>query len=59
MYVHATVPVDLARLQQIRPDAIIGTVIGSGHFVMLAVPDQINAMLDRFLAIVASPQLAS
>jgi len=30
-------------------------VVGSGRFLMLSVPDQVNAMLDRFLEIVAAP----
>jgi pimeloyl-ACP methyl ester carboxylesterase len=27
----------------------VGRVVGSGHFLQLVVPDQVNAMLDRFL----------
>ena len=30
--------------------ASYGQVVGSGHMIMLQVPDQLNAMLDRFLA---------
>lgn len=51
LFVHAQVPADLERLKQLRPNAIIGSVAGSGHFLTLIVPDQVNAMLDRFLAI--------
>jgi len=54
LYVHAGTPTDLARLQQLRPDAIIASVAGSGHYLHLVVPEQVNAMLDRFLEIVAS-----
>jgi pimeloyl-ACP methyl ester carboxylesterase len=54
MFIHARVPADLARLRQLRPDALVGSVVGSGHYLMLQVPDQVNAMLDRFLQIVAS-----
>jgi hypothetical protein len=28
---------------------LIGSVVGSGHWLTLVVPDQVNAMLDRFL----------
>jgi pimeloyl-ACP methyl ester carboxylesterase len=42
---------DLARLREIRPDAIVARTAGSGHFHQLEVPDQINAMIERFLAI--------
>ena len=52
MYIHGTVPTDLGRLREVRPDAIIGAVAGSGHYMSLEVPDQVNAMLDRFLDIV-------
>lgn len=51
MFVHARVPVDLERLKRLRPDAIVAAVAGSGHFMAEIVPDQVNAMLDRFLAI--------
>jgi pimeloyl-ACP methyl ester carboxylesterase len=29
----------------------VGRTVASGHFVQLVVPDQVNAMLDRFLAL--------
>lgn len=46
-------PVDVERLQALQPDALVGRVVGSGHCLTLAVPDQVNAMLDRFLEIMA------
>lgn len=52
LYVHATTPTDLTRLRELRPDVLLGAVVGSGHWMMLEVPDQVNAMLDRFLQIV-------
>jgi pimeloyl-ACP methyl ester carboxylesterase len=51
LFVHAQVPADLERLKQLRRDAIVASVAGSGHFLTLIVPDQVNAMLDRFLTI--------
>jgi pimeloyl-ACP methyl ester carboxylesterase len=57
LYVHAGVPADLMRLRELRPDVLVGSVVGSGHWLMLEVPDQVNAMLDRFLQIVASHAL--
>jgi pimeloyl-ACP methyl ester carboxylesterase len=54
LYVHATVPADLTRLKELRPDVLLGAVVGSGHWMMLTVPDQVNAMLARFLQIVAA-----
>ena len=54
MYVHARMPADLTRLRELRPDVLLGSVVGSGHWMMLEVPDQVNAMLERFLQIVDS-----
>jgi hypothetical protein len=51
--VHGGIPADLARLRQLRPDAlVVASVAGAGHYMTLEVPDQVNAMLDRFLQIV-------
>ena len=51
LFVHAQAPADLERLKQLRPDAMVASVAGSGHFMTLIVPDQVNGMVDRFLAI--------
>lgn len=40
-----------ARLRAIRPDAIIARTAGAGHFHQVEVPDQVNAMLARFIEI--------
>lgn len=55
LYIHAKAPTDLSRLREVRPDAMVGQVVGSGHYLMLSVPDQVNAMLDRFLARIEAP----
>lgn len=50
------VPVDLAAIRQVIPDLRYGQTFGSGHFCMLEVPDQVNAMIEHFLALeVAKP----
>lgn len=49
LYVHAKAPTDLQRLLELRPDAMVGQVVGSGHYLMVTAADQVNAMLDRFL----------
>ena len=40
------------------PHALVGRTVGSGHFHQLVVPDQVIAMIERFLAIqgLASPR---
>ncbi len=42
---------DLERLRQLCPQVTIGQTVGAGHFHQLDVPDQINAMIERFLAL--------
>jgi pimeloyl-ACP methyl ester carboxylesterase len=49
-YVGSNAPyADYARLAQLAPGASIGQTVGSGHFVQLEVPGQVNAMIDRYL----------
>lgn len=52
LYIHAKAPADLRRLLELRPDAMVEHVVDSGHYVMLSAPDQVNAILERFLATV-------
>ena len=49
LLVSAGAPVDIARFRALQPEAFVGSVVGSGHSLTLVVPDQVNAMLDRFL----------
>lgn len=42
---------DYARLAELAPQAFIGQTVGSGHFVQLQVPAQVDAMLDRYLEV--------
>lgn len=41
---------DPSRLQMLKPDAHFGVTVGAGHFHQLEVPEQVNAMIERFLA---------
>ena len=51
-YIGAASPMaDVNRFRELRPDLIVGQTIGSGHFSPLLAPDQINAMLERFIEI--------
>ena len=43
---------DPARLLAIKPDLHIGVTVGAGHFNHLDVPEQVNAMIERFLELV-------
>jgi pimeloyl-ACP methyl ester carboxylesterase len=42
---------DVLRLQTIKPDLQVAITVGAGHFHQLEVPDQVNAMIERFLAV--------
>lgn len=49
-YIGAAVAmVDLPRFRDLCPQLITAQTLGSGHFSTLEVPDQVNAMLARFL----------
>lgn len=43
--------VDPAAVAALPPSWQVARVAGSGHFIQLVVPDQVNAMLDRFLSL--------
>jgi pimeloyl-ACP methyl ester carboxylesterase len=43
-------PVNLAEVRALVPDSQVGQTVGSGHFNMVEVPEQVNAMIERFLA---------
>lgn len=50
LYIDAGTPnVDLQRLQQLTANLTLGRTVGSGHFHQLEVPEQVNAMIARFL----------
>jgi pimeloyl-ACP methyl ester carboxylesterase len=42
---------DPSRLQALKPDTQFGITVGAGHFHQLEVPEQVNAMIERFLAV--------
>ena len=55
LYVAASEPrTDLAEMRRVCPTLMTAQVVGAGHFVQLEAPDQVNAMLDRFFAIVGA-----
>lgn len=55
LYLDAGTPnADLKRAVELCPGLTIGRTIGSGHFSPIMVPDQVNAMLERFLTIVST-----
>jgi pimeloyl-ACP methyl ester carboxylesterase len=42
---------DAAAMKSINPRLLLSQTLGSGHFNQLEVPDQVNAMIERFLRI--------
>jgi pimeloyl-ACP methyl ester carboxylesterase len=56
LYIDTGTPnADLLRFHELCPQLVIGKTVGSGHFLELEVPEQVNAMIDRFLSITLSP----
>jgi pimeloyl-ACP methyl ester carboxylesterase len=52
LYIASTRPRgDVAQFQAHCPHLVHGQVVSSGHFVQLEVPEQVNVMIERFLAI--------
>lgn len=52
LYIAANEPMprsDLALMADLVPQLQVGRTVGSGHFCQMEVPEQVNAMLDRFL----------
>lgn len=55
MLVVADTPsMDVAEFADLVPTAMVGRTVGAGHFHQLVVPDQVNAMIDRFIELVTS-----
>jgi pimeloyl-ACP methyl ester carboxylesterase len=47
---------DPSRLLALKPDTRFGMTVGAGHFHQLEVPDQVNAMIERFLVVTGMSQ---
>jgi pimeloyl-ACP methyl ester carboxylesterase len=45
------VPLDLEAIRAVVPNLSYAQTYGSGHFSMLEVPEQVNAMIERFLVL--------
>jgi hypothetical protein len=43
--------VGAAALRELNPAIVTAQTVGAGHFNQLEVSDQVNAMIERFLAI--------
>jgi pimeloyl-ACP methyl ester carboxylesterase len=59
LYIAANEPnprADMTRVRELLPALAFGQTVGSGHFCQLEVPDQVNAMIDRFLATGTRPE---
>ncbi len=52
LLINAAAPLaDLDRLREACPQVMIGQTVGAGHFNQLEVPDQVNAMIERFMQV--------
>ncbi|MEY2473591.1 MAG: hypothetical protein QOK28_2920 [Actinomycetota bacterium] len=46
---------DTQEMKRLNPNILIGQTLGAGHFNQLEVPDQMNAMIERFVRISHKP----
>lgn len=57
LYIGAAAPLsDMARLRELWPRLTVGQTVGAGHFNHQEVPEQVNAMIERFLTTVLPEQ---
>ena len=49
---------DAAALHEANPTVTVGQTVGAGHFLQLEVPEQVNPMIERFLATIPGGALA-
>ena len=45
---------DMTRFHELAPRILYGKTVGSGHFCQLEVPEQVNAMIERFVFVALS-----
>jgi pimeloyl-ACP methyl ester carboxylesterase len=50
---------DAAALRESDPAITLGQTVGAGHFLQLEVPEQVNPMIERFLAVIPGGSLAA
>jgi pimeloyl-ACP methyl ester carboxylesterase len=50
---------DANSLLEANPTMTLGQTVGAGHFLQLEVPEQVNPMIERFLAIIPGGSLAA
>ncbi len=51
LLINAAPNAGLAQLRELCPHLMIGQTVGAGHFNHLEVPDQVNAMIERFMQV--------
>jgi pimeloyl-ACP methyl ester carboxylesterase len=51
LYIGSVMPFDEVGMRQLCPQLQVGRCVGTGHFPQLEVPEQVNAMIDKFLSI--------
>ena len=52
LLINAAAPLaDVDQVQELCPHVVIGQTVGAGHFNQLEVPEQVNAMIERFMQV--------
>jgi pimeloyl-ACP methyl ester carboxylesterase len=55
LHIQSVFPADLDRFRRLCPQLQTGKVVGVGHFAPLLAADQVNAMIDQFVATTVCP----
>jgi pimeloyl-ACP methyl ester carboxylesterase len=50
LYIGAVMPCDETKMRELCPQIQFGRTVGAGHFHQLEVPEQVNAMIERFVS---------
>jgi pimeloyl-ACP methyl ester carboxylesterase len=56
LYIGSVFPANLTHFRELCPQLVAGQTVGAGHFHQLEVPEQVNAMIERFLATALTPE---
>lgn len=59
LHIGSVFPADLTRFKELCPQLVNGQTVGAGHFHQLEVPEQVNEMIERFLAVSLKSQAAA
>jgi pimeloyl-ACP methyl ester carboxylesterase len=57
LFIQSHFPANVDRLRELCPQVVVEHTTGAGYFSQLEAPEQVNAIIERFLFTVLSPEL--